>query len=201
MKIAQGYSMYSVATEWMIPYHSLIRHRKEHILTGNSPAGPVVLTLRDVLDIPLGMRERKQLIDAMIMRLLEPLMNPRNKALQHGLEWFQGGIVARLLKIQQTDEQTILKLTGLLYEDAPGRGDLVVTEQYNRIRASLDARLLELAGGNEEEAAKARIQLANLLVPLEEMPETPAAPFTYTDLGPVPYEERSNGNTGNGSQP
>lgn len=184
--MANGHSPTAVAVKYDLRLQTLQRHWREHVLTMESEQGLQLITISDVLDIPLQMKERGQLIKAMIDRLLEPMMGMTGP--KRGPDWTQLGMIIRLFRLQQLDENVILKITGVLREggEAAMSADLAMTEQYAMLQGAIDERLAEMAQGDHEAAAQARKLMAEILYPEKEARDkVKHNPFTYTDLGPV----------------
>lgn len=189
MELAQGYSSSAVGVAYGLEPHTIRKHWKEHVLstsTGLQGQGEMLITLRDVLDIPLQMRERKQLIDALIERCIEPLSRKPTKAHPNaGIDAVPQGFLLGLLRIQQTDEQTILKITGVMKEGVIDMSaGAVLSTQYGQIKNAIEGRLDEISHGDSETAAQAKLLLAEMLAPMDEIDAE------YRDLGPT--------NNGNG---
>ena len=169
--IMNGASHTVLAMQYGLSIDSLSRHWRNHVLDQSKGAGGVVLSLRDVLSIPLQMKERAQLTRALLNIALLPLMGDGGglPAAQRGLNNVQTQFVIALMRIQQKDEETILKVTGMLHESGDARADLVVTEGYRNIQAMLQQKLLAASKGDGDAAAEARLMLAEMLMPMEEM--------------------------------
>lgn len=178
-------SISSIAIVYNIPVSSVQKHRKEHLMSPGSEQGLALITINDVLNIPLQMRERGELIRALIEAAIEPLTRPHMVGQPHGIDAIQHGFLIRLLRLQQIDEQTVLKITGLMKDD--GKPDMVNTDQYEKIRQSIESKLIELSGGDNDAAAQARQALADALMPMGEVERLPGAAQMpqYRDLGPV----------------
>ena len=189
--IMQGYSYRSIAIAFGLHYTAIARHKRDHLLTGEVGEAMAIISLSDVMRIPLQMKERADLIRALIDRTLEPLMQPAIKGEKISpIDRVQLGFLVRLFRIQQIDEQTILRVTGVLKEGegAAGRANLVVADQYRLVHEAIEQRLEEVSQGNSEVAAQARLALAELVWPqdeLDNMDDENPQPFTYTDLGPI----------------
>lgn len=164
--LANGASTRVVAMRYKVGHHSVARHKRDHLFTGELPLAMPLLTMYDIVNIPVQMRERAELLMLMLDDALEPFMRTTDrKASPAGVRGAQMNVILAILKMQQTDEQTILKLTGLMREDSDvKRADLVVTEQWKVLADTLDRRLYDIAGGDHEKATQHQQDLAKMLL-------------------------------------
>lgn len=186
-RLLNGVSQSAVGIEFGISSDTVRRHWNQHVLKGVSEGGtPITLTLRDVADIPIQMKERREILQAMIRLCLEPAT--RRSPMRHaGIDHVNTAFLLGAMRLMQRDEETILRITGIL-KDGDAKADLIVTDQYQMITKAIDARLRETAGGDDEQAALARQILSDAMMPIEEILGRPD-PYKnieteYVDLGP-----------------
>lgn len=157
--LASGYSLDTVSAAYGVPRVTLWRHKKEHMFI-DEERGLSIISIGDILSIPLQMKERNQLIKAVIKRVLEPLQGrPKDVG---GLEKFQGGLFLGLLKLQAQDERTIMQATGILKNGEPEGA-----EQFDHMRARVEGYLAEVGRGDPEKAIQLRQAMAAMLDPTE----------------------------------
>src|SRR5439155_9710102 len=65
-ELSQGYSQYAVAIAYGVAQTTLWRHCREHLLIGEGAEGMTYVSLTDLMDIPLQVRERGELIKELI---------------------------------------------------------------------------------------------------------------------------------------
>ena len=168
-RLAAGESCTALAAEYASTPHTMARHKREHLLTGKVGLENVVLTLTDVVNIPLAMKERRELTNAMLRRAMAPLFEPDTpptdpqllRRWRPAMERVQWGVVIALLKLQQNDEQTIIKITGIMRDEAAHRTlDPNTLDRYAR---ELEAKMRELAE-TPEDAQALQQGLARFLV-------------------------------------
>jgi hypothetical protein len=173
--LARGVRATTVGVLYKLSHDAVSRHKREHLVMGNPGAENVVLSLQDVIDIPLQMRGRQELLQALIDRSLAPLMGPDTDPKNPAMSRVPLGFLIQCLKLQQQDEQTVLKITGILREDGDmKRADLVMTEQYRRMADLLERKLAELAGGDHAKQVLLEQNMAQWL--LEEAEHANHAP-------------------------
>ena len=193
--IANGTGFRAIAAEYGISPASITRHRQNHMAIDlDDPSGPIVISLQDVLKIPLQMKERADLINMAITVLLRPLFEKPDKRLKRGPEYVEWQAIIRFMRLQQIDEQTILRMTGMLRDDQMNKADIIVTEHFTNVQRNLESRIKMLAAGDPDKATEAAMLLADMLSP-DTAPqiasvESQRADFTYSDLG---IEEYMNG--------
>ncbi len=137
-ELARGVPLRTISTTYRLSYSALRRHSADHMIIADGEDGArEVMRLQDVIDIPLQMKERAQLINALLQRALEPLMG-RGKGF--GIDETQLGFIVNLLRLQQTDEQTVLKMTGMM-RGSIDTSNIMDTDAYNKLRSTIDAAL------------------------------------------------------------
>lgn len=158
-----------IAARYGLSPHAVRRHLRMHLLAEMSEQGLQVISVQDVIDIPMRMRQRGMLIDALIDLALEPLGDRMNSKLgisRWGIDRIQGGLIVKLLRIQQIDEQTVLRVTGAL---KPGNEDAALDErQFIDMRKAIEGKLVEIANGTGQSATEARLALSELIMPMDE---------------------------------
>lgn len=184
-ELVQGYPVNAVAMAYNVPRRTMIRHYKDHVARADGQ-GLSLINIEDIINIPMQMKERRHLMDAMLVRLLEPLMG---KGKGQGISNTQMGYVIRILRLQQHDETTLLKITGLM----PAEGGAVETSragQYTALRGNIEARLEEYTKGDPEATQRIKLLLADILMPIEGLgDEDPHNPFSYQDLGAITEDD------------
>ena len=97
------------------------------------------------------------------------------------------GFVTRLFKIQQDDELTILRMSGLLAENdrlpsGSWSSNFLVSDIYAELTGYIDAQI----GDNQE----ARLLLSDLLLPPDKLQRPPKSGFKYTEYEGEDNEEQ-----------
>jgi hypothetical protein len=138
-ELLRGVPLRNIATTYRLGYSSVRRHREGHMLAAVDGEPTVVLRLEDVMSIPVGMKERADLVQSLLNRALRPLMKRGGRLRDVPLAF-----VVSLLKLQQADEQTVLRVTGLMNEKEKGGSDVssfLSSEEYRQLMEMLDAKL------------------------------------------------------------
>lgn len=173
-ELLQGNSATAVGIRYGLSHDAVSRHKREHMTELWTGSENVVLLLQDVKNIPLEMKERGDLIKSLLYRALEPLFRitePEIRQTRRGprvvrpIEMVPLGFVVQLLKLQQQDEQTIMRVTGQLKDDDHiKRADLVVSDQWRVLREQLERQMLEAAGGERERMVEMQVAMADYLL-------------------------------------
>jgi len=93
----------------------------------------------------------------------------------------QTGFLVQLLRLQQHDEEVVLKATGILKEGGDGRSDMVITDAYKQIQAMLQRQLLAVGEDNPEMTRDMQLRMAEMLLPMKELTGG-TDPYRYSDL-------------------
>jgi hypothetical protein len=128
------------ALKYRVSYSALQRHVAGHMAAEDTLQQAVKVRLEDVVNLPANMAERRALVEALLDRCLEPLMRPGGSIDEVPLS-----VVVRLLKLQQTDEITVLRVNGFMLDQGNDRtkkadvkDSVVETEMYDRIMKWID---------------------------------------------------------------
>jgi hypothetical protein len=180
--LGNGLSPALCAIGYGISADTIRRHWANHVLQPLEGKPQIILTLRDVVDIPLQMRERGMLLNRLIELTLEPLYNAPGHVDGRGINAVQTGFLVQLLRLQQHDEETIMKATGILKESGDAKADMVVTDAYRQIQAMIQRQLLDVTDTEGPEMSRdMTLRMAEMLLPMKELTGGPD-PYKYSDL-------------------
>ena len=188
-KIARGVPLQAVAVEYGIRRATLHVHWHNHVLTDEFDQGAIAIGWHDVVTIPLAMRERRLMQDAVISRAMEFLTRgPGPSAFTD----FPGQLLVAIWKLQMMDEQTILKVAGVLKEPhVSNNGQLPAADQVRELREKMEATIREFSQGDWAKEADLRLAIAQAIDPRDDLPEPlDQVDFSmYTDLGADEYTD------------
>jgi hypothetical protein len=136
--VREGEPYRVTAIEYRVSYSALQRHIAHHMAAEDTVQEGVKLKLEDVMDIPANMTDRRDLVKVLVDKSLEPLWTPGST-----VDDLPHSFLIGLFRLQQNDEQTVLRVNGLLRGNLKGgkkgaKVDAKTAEVREQFRQMLD---------------------------------------------------------------
>jgi hypothetical protein len=124
--------------------------------------------------------------DAIVARIMKVLeVNPNTSALNK----LKSNLLVAIWKLQMADEQTILRVAGVLKEPT-GDVQMPAHEQFRLLQERMEATIAQYSNGDWAKQADLRLAIAQGLDPRNDIPEG-LETLEITDLYEDEYEELS----------